>query len=396
MDESKPWMFLVSTTPAAGDIRNGLGSPAYSYYFAVEALAPVLERLGSWKLIKRPESQLPYAAAQAEAAGYRPVHLAVNPLQDCYFSPVLPNIVFPFWEFPDIPDRSLGNDPRQDWKRACRGTSMVIAACEFTATAFRKAGIAAPIAVVPIPIPTKAFDLAEWSTQHSWTLNCRHEILGKQRCEETGRVLSVDSAQKVPGRSWLTARSVFRRVSPWLRPETVDRLASVARSMKSVNGRSFAKEAILGLRGSYRRKIRPLLSDQAVERVTSIKEAALRAVGREPTEPIDPLLPTGSLTLGNGLVYLSIFNIGDPRKNWLDLLSAFLLAFRDRADVTLIIKLVTNPRCEFHEMEILRTKYEAMGISHCCRVVAITEFLSNEQMAELFRVTTYYVNTSHA
>ena len=396
MEESKPWMFLVSTTPAASDIRNGLGSPAYSYYFAVEALAPVLERLGAWKLIKQPESQLPFAAAQAEAEGFRPVHLAMNPLQDCYFSPALPNVLFPFWEFPDIPDRDLGNDPRQNWRRICRGASLIITACEFTAAAFRKAEVSLPVAVVPIPVPPGAFDLAEWKAQHSWTLDCRHEILGKSDVEPKRRVLSIDPPGKVPGRPFLAARSVFRRVSPWLRPETVDRLASVGRTVRSINGRSLAKGAILSLRGSYRRKIRPLLSDHAVESVTSMKEAALRAVGRKPNESIDPLLPSSRLTLGHGLVYLSIFNIGDPRKNWVDLLSAFLLTFQDRADVTLVIKLVTNPRCEFHEMGILRAKYEAMGISHRCRVVAITEFLSSEQMAELFRVTTYYVNTSHA
>lgn len=395
MDDSRPLMFLVSTTPAARDIRNGLGSPAYSYYFAVEALAPILERLGAWRLIDRPESRLPYLASQAESAGFRPVHLAVNPLQDCYFSPTLPNIVLPFWEFPEIPDRDLGDDLRQNWVRSVRGASLVVTACEFTAEAFRKAKIAAPIAVVPIPVAPESFKLPEWDAQHSWTVECRHEILGGVTPSEPARLLMADAPQPVPSRPWLVARSVFRRVSPLMRPETVDRLSGLGRTMRSMKGKSIANGTILGLRGSYRRHIRPLLSDHAVRRVTSLKEAILRAMGRSVSEPLDPLLPSTPLTV-SGLVYLSIFNVGDPRKNWSDLLTAFLMAFRNRSDVTLVIKLVTSPRCEFHEMGMLRTKYQEMGIEHRCRVVVITEFLPENQMAELFQATTYYVNTSHA
>src|SRR6201992_3268128 len=95
--------FLVSTTPCARSIRDHMGSAAYSYYFVVEALAPVLETFGTWRLIDFPESRLASAAARAEAEGYRPIHLSVNPLQDVYYSPALPTVVFPFWEFPDLP-----------------------------------------------------------------------------------------------------------------------------------------------------------------------------------------------------------------------------------------------------------------------------------------------------
>ena len=103
------------------------------------------------------------------------------------------------------------------------------------------------------------------------------------------------------------------------------------------------------------------------------------------------------LTLGGGgLTYLTIFNLGDRRKNHLDLLTAFLSAFRDRPDVTLVIKLVTNRRVEHYEMNVLRHEYRSLGIEHECRVVVITEFLTEAQMDELFRVTTYYVNASHA
>ena len=81
-----------------------------------------------------------------------------------------------------------------------------------------------------------------------------------------------------------------------------------------------------------------------------------------------------------------IFNLGDRRKNHLDLLSAFLLAFRDRPDVTLVIKLATNPAASTTRSASSGTCTRRSGSEHTCRVVVITEFLSDEQMAELFRV----------
>ena len=135
--DTPPIAFLVSTTPCARSIRDHLGSPAYSYYFVAEALGPVLEQFGSWRLIDHPESRLALAARKAEVDGFRPVHLAINPLQDVYLSPTIPNIVFPFWEFPDVPSRDFGFDTRQNWVRACRSAALVLTACEFTAQAFR-------------------------------------------------------------------------------------------------------------------------------------------------------------------------------------------------------------------------------------------------------------------
>jgi hypothetical protein len=67
--DSRPFTFLVSTTRLSGGIRDSLGHAAYSYVFVLEALAPVLEQLGRWRLVEHPESSLLYAAAQAEAEG---------------------------------------------------------------------------------------------------------------------------------------------------------------------------------------------------------------------------------------------------------------------------------------------------------------------------------------
>jgi glycosyltransferase involved in cell wall biosynthesis len=181
-----------------------------------------------------------------------------------------------------------------------------------------------------------------------------------------------------------------------MNPETVGRLTRLKRRLTAAGGGSPGQRAFVVARDGYRRHVRRWLSQEAIETLAATRSKALALVGRTPNVVPDPPLPSGMLTLGGGLVYLTIFNLGDKRKNYLDLLSAFLLAFRDRADVTLVIKLVTNRVSEHNEMAILRARYRALGLVHRCRVVVITEFLSEEQMSALFQVTTYYVNASHA
>ena len=403
--DRRPVAFLVTTTSCARDIRAHLGSAAYSYHFVAEALAPVLERLGTWRAVDHPESRLAFAAARAEAEGFQPVHLAINPLQDVYLSPRVPNIVFPFWEFPDVPSRNFGFDTRQNWVRTCRGAALVLSACEFTAQAFRRAGVQCPVAVVPIPLDPDAFTLPTWDPRHSWTLTCRHEVLGPQN----GAPLAVAGNAAPPreeiratgfrAQTWRLLRQGFRRVEPWFDPMTAARLVKWRHRLGALRirpGRLSWKSAFAAVRGAYRRYVRRWLSQEALERIHGLKVKALGLFGREPTAVPDPPLDSGTLTIGGGLVYLTMFNVGDFRKNYRDMLTAFLSAFRDRPDVTLVIKLVTNPVRERHEFGVLKRAYEALGMAHRCRVVVIVEFLTDSQMNELFRVTSYYVNTSHA
>jgi glycosyltransferase involved in cell wall biosynthesis len=389
----RPFAFLVSTTPCARVLRDNLGSAAYSYAFVLDALAPVLERFGTWRLLDHAPSQLPHAAARATAEGRRPVHLALNPLQDVYVTPAVPTILFPFWEFPDLPARDFGHDTRQNWSRVAARADLILAACRFTADAFRRSGARAPVAVVPVPLDPRHFDLPDWDPRGRVTLSCRHEVWGDDRPADPAAATETLS---VPDRLlWRLARGGFRRVYPRLDPKTVERLTRAKRRLLAMSGKSPAKLAYLAARAGYRRHVRPWLSDEAVERITELRVKALTLAGRPPGTVIDPRLPAGTLTLG-GLVYTSIFNLGDLRKNYKDLLSAFLIAFRGRPDATLVLKLATSPHREFNEMSLLRKHYRGLGLSHRCRVVVITDYLDDGAMAALSRATTYYINTSHA
>ncbi len=425
-DPPRPYAFLVSTTGCARGIEGSLGSAAYSYYFVLEALAPVLERLGTWRLLDRPESSLPFAASKAEADGYQPIHLALHPPQDVYLTPALPNVIFPFWEFPDIPDRDFGHDTRQNWARVCSRADLILTACRFTADAFRKGGVDCPIGIVPVPLKPEHFAVPDWSPDGSWTLTCRHVAWGGDlstllKLESVAEVATSSDLQPevapstIPAsrigwkrRSFLLARRVFRKVYPWLGTKTLERISKTRHYLLESSGRSpstlqplpgpkpgLGRLGYAMARDGYRLHVRRWLSDEAVDKITLAKIKTLKIAGREPVMAPDPLLPSTLLTI-KGLVFSSIFNLGDRRKNHLDLLTAFLLAFKDREDATLVIKLATNPTREHHEIGLLRSMYQGLGIKHRCKLVVITDFLTDDQMADLMRVTTFYVNTSKA
>jgi glycosyltransferase involved in cell wall biosynthesis len=347
-DPSRPFAFLVSTTGCASDLRRHLGSADYSYGFVLKAIAPALERLGTWRLVERPESSLSYLAARARSRGLRPIHLVLHPPQNAYFSPDVPNVLFPFWEFPQIPARDFGFDTRQNWRSMCRGADLILTACRFTAEAFREVGVTCPVEVVPVPLAGEAFGLPSWDPDWSWTITCRHHVLG-------GDPQDPLSAEAVtPARQ---GAAVWKRA----------------------------------LRAGYRRYVRRWLNDRAIERVKRVRRAVLRM----PDEPL-PLLPSSPLTL-SGLVFTSLFNPSDRRKNARDILTAFLVAFRDRPDATLVLKLATSATREYHDMMEFGLMYERLGLrDHRCRVVLLTDYLSDEQMMGLFRATTYYVNASKA
>jgi glycosyltransferase involved in cell wall biosynthesis len=96
------------------------------------------------------------------------------------------------------------------------------------------------------------------------------------------------------------------------------------------------------------------------------------------------------------VVYTTILNPFDPRKNWQDLLSAFLLALGEQEDATLVTKLVVCPKLAAPALNGMLQQYQRLGIRHRCRLAFVTTYLTDAQMAELAKGSTYYINTAHA
>ncbi|MGE7965081.1 glycosyltransferase [Pseudomonas sp. NPDC089918] len=137
-----------------------------------------------------------------------------------------------------------------------------------------------------------------------------------------------------------------------------------------------------------RLKIKGLLADSRQLDLRAFGPAHLRA-----GKGIDFQAPAGEQELVlDGVIYTSVFNPCDGRKNWEDMLSAFCVTFREVEDATLVLKL-THHDAEEALTDILHHLYKNQ--SYRCRIVLIYGYLADADYERLVQATSYVVNTSY-
>jgi glycosyltransferase involved in cell wall biosynthesis len=110
----------------------------------------------------------------------------------------------------------------------------------------------------------------------------------------------------------------------------------------------------------------------------------------EPPMNRDPNLKT-ALCL-DGVVYSSIFNPYDGRKNWMELLGSFCSALREVEDATLVLKF-THKKGAMMMGRALAHLYKHTPFK--CRIVLIHGFLAQQDYEGLITASTYSVNAAH-
>jgi glycosyltransferase involved in cell wall biosynthesis len=92
-----------------------------------------------------------------------------------------------------------------------------------------------------------------------------------------------------------------------------------------------------------------------------------------------------------GIIYTTVFNPSDGRKNWPDLLRGFIWAFRKLEDVTLILKVICH---DFEKVREILTDDIFKLMPFQCRVVILSGYLNDDEYAKLVRGSTYIVNSA--
>lgn len=340
----------VSYACSQGDTRDHLAREAYSYRLVYEAFAPLLRRWGEVREVPLAESRLDFALRSLARTGKRPLHLSFLPLHLGYLTSLAPNVAFPFWEFPDIPDENLDDNPRNHWRRIADRQTLLLTACTFTRDAFRRAGVEAPIHVVPVPLDDRYFRVPEWQPGQRVTLDCPARVLSQTESPPLTLGIPWDA---YPGGSGSTKQ--------WLRYW-------------------------------YGRQVRPRLPTEWAKRLSWMLHPERRPSTNAAVLPraADPPLEL------DGIVYTAIFNPFDPRKNWADLLSAFVHALGDRPDATLVLKLVIARDLAERGLLGVVSHYRSLGLKHRCKIAIISEYLTEEQLQALAHASTYLVSATRA
>jgi glycosyltransferase involved in cell wall biosynthesis len=97
------------------------------------------------------------------------------------------------------------------------------------------------------------------------------------------------------------------------------------------------------------------------------------------------------LTL-HGVVYCSVFNPLDGRKNWNDMLMGFIRAFRNTPDATLVLKLTYHDAMD----SLLRILADIAKVGPFrCRILLVHGLLPQPEYDALMAASSYAVNTSN-
>jgi glycosyltransferase involved in cell wall biosynthesis len=338
-----------------------LGVVGYSYDIVTKLFLPLLERCGEVIPVRNPQRELESAAEDARRRGLVPVHLAVLPLQDVFLADSVPNVAMPAWEFPDVPTEAFGCNPQNDWPATANRSSLVLVGGPFTAQALLKEGVKTPIRIVQVPTPQEYFELPAWQPDSPTRIECPCYVFPQ------GSTASVSIAPA--GNT--TASSTLEP------PATAPR-------------RSIVKALLARARWRSKRLLKSILPDRVARTMANAWRTG-RATWRNPRGHFR-YIESPHLDL-SGIVYTSILNPIDGRKNWQDLLTGFLLALGDRQDVTLVVKLIsTDP----FQIGRFMGYYKCRNIPHRCKLVVITKYLTDEQMLRLAEASTYYLQTTKA
>ncbi|MDD0844985.1 glycosyltransferase [Pseudomonas sp. Gutcm_11s] len=337
-------IILVGSKIDQSSIQAALGKPEYSYFFLLKDFLPALERLGQVISVKSIEEVNTFYRQYREA-GEQVVFFSFTPPHQTPLDLACPTICVFAWEFDSLPSISEEEaaraqsgdwhaDPSNDWSRVFSRLSGVIPTSrEAAALVERSCQGRVPVVALPAPIWSR---FASVCPEQGWPVE-----KGTRSFRFAGQV--IDSRQL--------------RLDP-----------------KSVAHRPYseAKRISKALLQGWWHEVRLPMARPGLS---------------QPEAQAPELRPVSV----DGVVYTSVLNPADGRKNWIDMLSAFCWAFRDQPDATLILKM-THRDIELYRGTLLNTLARLSPFR--CRVIALHGFLDDEQYLELIKATTYYVNAS--
>lgn len=445
--------FLVHSDINASTIQSSLGLPEYSYYFVLKTYVNVLRELGEVILLEDPASQADALYDESAQNGETCVFIAFAPPHRAPVGLRCPTLCVFAWEFSNLPDRAWNDEPRNNWAYVLRQHGRTITLSSHTAKVVQQVmGQDYPVRAIPVPVHdavaatgpvpnTRLPAVAARELRTTCTVidtACGDTASDGYIAATTPEYLRLPLAEKTPlplelrfdhfsvdagllggfyePESW----GIWSRTAtPWLLlPVRCQGRYRLSLEL-SAYGPNVGRIAQIEVGGH----VQPLpLTDQLVWREfdfeltpadvlvrfsgldnRGVPGAAdlrgmgigLRALRLECLTPGNTTVPVETppqpLKL-DGVVYTSVFNPGDGRKNWGDMLTAFCHAFRDEAQATLILKMTHRSLGAF----LGRFHYLMQTIGPVrCRIILLHGFLDDAAYRRLAEATTYTLNTSH-
>lgn len=358
-DNMKPVILAYSETNDK-NIAERIGMSEYSYYFVLKWFLPAMAEVGDVKVIYDPltEADLEYDKAQQEGRqcvlfSFAPPHRTLFP-ERC---PVIPLVA---WEFERIPDHQWDNDPTHDWRTVFARTGLAITHSEFARQAILRAMTPDyPVWSIPAPV---------WD---------RFAARGKQLHGTEGRRPAKGMDIRIKGALFDSAACIPNS------PETGQwRITEPETTEPTLDPRVERK-----LRRAARRK-RSL--QKLIARLTGRPFPAVQATS-EQAQPAPAPTEQEHHIQAKGVVFASILNSRDGRKNWGDLATAFASRFQNVEDAVLVFKLNEKDSVE-SMLNLERDLRRFVWLK--CRVIAFNGYLEDDDYQRFLDGIDYVVNAS--
>lgn len=354
-------------------ILQGLGRPDYSYYFVLKDFLPVLRDLGEVVVIERAEDIQQNYKPQL-SGGEKCIFLSFTPPNKCLTD--LPCVTVPVfaWEFSSIPNESLSSDDHQNWLLMLNRFGVAIThSMQVVKEVKRELGSEFPIISVPSPV---------WDKYSKIRLRKRKPLAGGILNISSGVVvdtLDPRLATYISGDESISL--AFQRLRE-IKIQQVPELGAAALADRLVG------ESLAAL--SWRHCRRWLGS---MLKLFSARHP-LAWDSKSHDQPELPLWILGNSELRlEGVVFTTLFNPHDGRKNWSDMLTAFCSAFKDEPNATLVFKLGHSEHYQSAIDDML--VWLARMPSFKCRVVLVQGYLEGSSFEQLIEASTYVINAAY-
>ncbi|WP_178106808.1 glycosyltransferase [Pseudomonas mangiferae] len=384
-------IILIGSKIGQTDIQASLGKPEYSYYFLLREFLPALQRLGTVVEAGNPE-EIDRLYARYRDEGQPVVFLSFSPPQQTPVDLRCPTVCVFAWEFDNLPDEPWENDPRNDWRHVFQRIAAAVPCSQETADAVRRAmGDDFPVLALPAPVWSRFADVCP--AEH-WT-----------PCPGP-RVLVFDGYAIDSPILGLSADGLVRKPAPEPEPEPLPEPEPEPETPPpaplNAAEKRYVSRVLLRDWWNEVRGIRPEPPPAPVpEPLPQPEPEPEPVVDLEPApepEPAEPPPPPPPYMISqahrlqlDGVVYTTVLNPGDGRKNWIDLITAFCWAFKDTEDATLVVKM-THHDLEYYRIVLLTLLSRLAPFR--CRVLVLHGFLDDAQYRALIEASDYYVNAS--
>jgi len=441
-------MILIAYSPVhAQSLQQNLGKPEYSYYFVLKQFLPVLERIGKVILVND-ANDVDVVCDNAVSSGEDCIFICCAPPHISVTARACPTTTLFAWEFANVTTESWNDDPRTDWRNVFSAHGQTICLSSYTADAVKIAmGDDFPVRAIPVPVYDQ---FAAAQRQHDpvtqkTSIDIRGNVFDSRYCRFDGdnydyqapphyfvtqqwdrSTTLLDFTHRAEASGLLIGFYDSEPWGTWSRakaPSIALPFTLQGKCRLTLNAAGFSSNAGSQVQLEIGSQIFPFtlsasFDDHVIDIDVAEPATRIRFGGLDNTpveginDPRSMAIAVCWLRLENadsqqyrieemekpeinvelaGVIYTTVLNPADGRKNWEEIVTAFCYAFRDNANATLVAKFTHHSVTAF--LGPLHSLLQRIG-SMQCRVVVLHGFLDDEQYRSLIDITTYYVNAS--